>query len=739
MMPLPRLRACLPPLLSLLLAATVGAQEAPAPLEKVTAFQERADKFNAVLTVPTFETTPAEVKKSVDDTLATANAALDKIGKQSLGDVAFATTVGALDDAMYPVFVLSERLSLIQQTSPDEKLRDAAEASVKAVSDWTVAVDYRADVYKAIAAYAKTEPKLEGEEARLLADTMRDYRRAGLALSDADRKEVEAMRKELASLGTDFATNITNTNAFLTFTKAELAGVPEEFLNGSKVKVGDDQYKIATHETYQFGLVMDNAKNEDVRHKIYVARDSRAADKNVPIFNKMLSLRNRIALKLDYKSWADFQTEVKMVKNGATAENFIDDLIKQTQPKFDAEVAEMKSLKGADNNKSDLQSPIKSVSDWNYRHDIFVWDGRYYTNQLMKTRYQVDTEALRIYFPYQKVLEGMFRIYERDFGLKFTQVEAPYKWVPDLQMFVASDAKTGEPMGIFYLDMFPRNGKYGHFAEFGIIDGKALPDGKYQRPAVCLVCNFPPPADGKPSLLTHDDVTTVFHEFGHALHAMLTRARFGRYAGTNVPGDFVEAPSQMLENWPLDKNVLDQFAADYRDASKKIPTSVLDQLRAAQLATAGNYYHRQFAFAKLDLALHDPHPIDEPYDCVKVSNEILGKVYLPIDPKTSFIASFGHLAGGYDAGYYGYAWARTIAADMATVFRKSPGGFMDPNVGMRLRTEIYQPGNSRDVNESIEKFLGRPRSTEPFLENDLGLKPGNPKDADAPPPPTTVK
>ena len=429
-----------------------------------------------------------------------------------------------------------------------------------------------------------------------------------------------------------------------------------------------------------------------------------------------------------------------MAKTGAAAEGFIDELIAETQPKFDAEVAQMELLKVAGTGKANADPSPDHPPE-----GICTWDARYYTNQILKTRYQVDTEALRVYFPYQKVLAGMFRIYEHDFGLKFTQVEAPYKWVPDLQLFVTSDAKTGEPLGLFYLDMFPRQGKYGHFAEFGIIDGKQLDpaavaaanpaavagvapsdnppaDHVYQRPAVCLVCNFPPAADGKPSLLTHDDVTTVFHEFGHALHAMLTRARFGRYAGTNVPGDFVEAPSQMLENWPLDKNVLDQFAADYRDSSKKIPAETLDQLKAAQLATAGTFYHRQFAFAKFDLVLHGPHPADAPYDCVGVSNDILGKVYLPIDPKTAMIASFGHLAGGYDAGYYGYAWARAIAADMATVFRQAPGGFMDADVGLKLRTEIYQPGNSRDVGESVERFLGRPRSTEPFLENDLGLK-----------------
>ena len=303
----PALCACLPPLFSLLLAVAAGAQEPAAPLEKISVFQERAAKFNDLLTVPTFETTPAEVRKSVDDTLATANAALDKIGKQSLGDVAFATTVGALDDATYPVTLLGERLGLVQQTSPDEALRDAAEAGTKAVSDWTVAIDYREDVYQAVAAYAKTEPKLAGEEARLLADTLRDYRRAGLALPAGERQEVEAMRQEIASLGTDFGANVTRATAHVTFTRAELAGVPDDFLDSSKVKTGDDQYTVAADEVYQYGLVMDNAANEDTRHKVYAARDSRAKDRNVPIFNRMLSLRNRLALKLGYNSWAYFR------------------------------------------------------------------------------------------------------------------------------------------------------------------------------------------------------------------------------------------------------------------------------------------------------------------------------------------------------------------------------------------------------------------------------------------------
>ena len=237
-----------------------------------------------------------------------------------------------------------------------------------------------------------------------------------------------------------------------------------------------------------------------------------------------------------------------------------------------------------------------------------------------------------------------------------------------------TDAGTGEPLGMFYLDMFPREGKFNHFAQFDIISGKLLPDGKYQRPTVALLCNFPPPAADKPSLLSHQEVETLFHEFGHALHSIVTRAKYGRFAGTNVPRDFVEAPSQMLQNWVWDKKVLDTFAADYRDPSKKIPAEIIKKMNDAKLANAGVFYRRQFAFASLDLALHDVHPENEPYDCVAISNPILEKVFLPIDPSTTFVSYFGHL-NGYDAGYYGYAWADAIAGDMATVFEKAKEGY----------------------------------------------------------------
>src|SRR5262249_8436479 len=267
-------------------------------------------------------------------------------------------------------------------------------------------------------------------------------------------------------------------------------------------------------------------------------------------------------------------------------------------------------------------------------------------------KYNVDAEQLRVYFPYQKVLDGMFAIYQRIFGLKFEKIEPPYKWIEDLQLYAVSDAKTGEPLGLFYLDMFPREGKYNHFAQFGIIEGKLLPNGTYQRPVCALICNFPAPTKDHPSLMSHDEVETIFHEFGHAMHTILTRAQYSRFSGTSVPRDFVEAPSQMLENWAWDKTVLDTFAADYRDPSQKIAAEILSKLKESRLATEGSFYRRQLSFGITDLALHTRiHPANSK-DLLPMSNRILGDVFLPLPPNTAFVAYFGHIIG-YGAGYYG--------------------------------------------------------------------------------------
>ena len=688
-----------------------------ADLKTVDDFRAAAAKANAILTVPDWEQTPEAVETAMKNAINTANAALDQIGAQDLGKVTFKSTVVALDDVTYQASLAANKATIIKETNTNPVMRTAAENAVKAFQDWAVGIDYREDVYKAIKAFADTHPKLTGEDEKLLKETMRDYRRAGLDLPPDQRKDVEQLRKDLSKLGTDFDTNIVKASGPVMFSKADLDGLPESFFASPGIKTGDDVYTVMANVTWQFNTVEENAKNEATRKQLYLVRETLAKDENVSVLNQMLTLRNKIALRLGYKSWDDYQTEVKMAKTGVNAEKYINDLVTGIQPKFDAEVAEMQKMKAADTNDPNAK--------------IMVWDWRYYDNQRNKQKYAVDKEALRAYFPFQKVLDGMFNIYQSIFGLKFEKIAAPYKWIDDLQLYLVTDSATGEPLGMFYLDMFPREGKFNHFAQFDIISGKLLPNGKYQRPTVALLCNFPPAVGDAPSLMTHQDVETLFHEFGHALHSIVTRARYGRFAGTHVPGDFVEAPSQMLQNWVWDKKVLDTFAADYRDPSKKIPADIVKKLNDAKLANAGVFYRRQFAFASLDLALHDPHPEEMPYDSVAISNPILEKVFLPIDPSTTFVSYFGHL-NGYDAGYYGYAWADAIAADMATVFEKAKDRYLDKQAGMKLRHEIYEPGDSRDVNESIEKFLGRKQSIEPFLKK-IGIGGQDKKKAPAAP------
>ncbi len=678
-----------------------------APLRTVAEFQELAAPFHSEIEVPPFETTPDQIRAAATAGIAAGDAAIDRIARQNPAAATFASTFGALDDLESEAALVGSRIDFIQQSSPSKAVRDAAEEASKKMNEWTVGIEYREDLYAALRAFAATAPALAGEDRRLFDFTLRDYRRAGFELPPAERAQVEALRKQLTTLETDFGANIVNTRSPLVFTRAELAGLPDAFLATPGLKTGPDAYTVLVNVTPQRIMVEQNCSVAATRRRVTTAEYHLAQAVNVPLFNRIVALRAEIARKLKYASWDDYQIEVKMAQDGATATKFIEDLIRGIQPKFDAEVAEMRALKVAETGDPKAQIDF---SDW-----------RYYQNQVVKQKYTIDSEALRVYFQYEHVLQGMFAIYQSIFGLKFEQLQAPYVWADGVTLWGVTDAKTGEPMGLFYLDMFPREGKYNHFAEFSIQPGRLLPSGIYLRPTVALLCNFPPPGNGAPSLLDHEEVTTVFHEFGHAMHSILTRARHGRFSGTNVPGDFVEAPSQMLENWTYDKKVLDTFAADYRDPAKKVPAATLSRLKEVRLATIGVFYRRQLSFALLDLKLHGPRAAGAAVDCQAESNAVLGAVSFPPPEGSAFVAYFGHLAGGYDAGYYGYAWADAIAADMATVFEAAPDGFLDQGAGRRMREEVYSQGDTRDVSISIEKFLGRPRSIAPFLRK-LGIQ-----------------
>src|SRR5262249_34344616 len=397
-------------------------------------FRAAAEKAKAVLILPSWEQTPEAVDAMMNNAIAAANHALDKIGAQDLSKVTFKSTVVALDDLTWAAANAANKAVVTKESNTDAKIREAAENAVKTFQDWAVGIDYREDVYKALKAFADKKPKLSGEDKKLFDETMRDYRRAGLALPPDKRKEVEDLRKQLAKLGTDFDTNIVNAKTPVVFTKSELDGVPDSFFSSPGVKTGDDAYTVMSNVTWQFVTVQENAKSEATRKKLYATHDSLAKDTNRSVLNQMIDLRNKIAVRLGYKSWDDYQTEIKMAKNGAGARKYIDDLISGIQPKFAAEVDELQKMKA-----EDTHDPNAKVG---------VWDWRYYYNQLVKQKYAVDKEALRNFFPFQKVLEGMFNIYQSIFGLKFERIVAPYKWIDDPQLYMVTDAASGEPLGM---------------------------------------------------------------------------------------------------------------------------------------------------------------------------------------------------------------------------------------------------------------------------------------------------
>lgn len=670
-----------------------GASDA-ASLPEWTRFERRAARFGAVLEVPDFPATPEALTSAVDETLAGADAAFEVVAGQDPAFATFHGTLEAMDDASFPVVTTLNTLWLMKETNPDGAMREAATAEALRVQAWLVRTQYREDLYRVVSAFndlheAGKRSALGGPEAKLLRDTMRDYRRAGMTLDSGTRARVEELQNQLAALASRFDANVTNANVALSFTREDLEGFSDEML--ARYADGEGAYTLRATVTPEFVAVMENAAREETRRRMKAARYSVAMEENLPILDEIVGVREEIASLLGYPTWADYQIEPKMAKTYERALSFVADMTEGLGPKFDDEIAVLGAMKGAD-------------------AKIEIWDFRYYQNRLLKENFDIDSEALRAYFPFDRCLEGMFGVYEEIFGLEFTQVQPTNAWAEGVTLWVATDSASGAPLGMFYLDMFPREGKYNHFAQFDIIPGKRLRDGKYERPVVALVCNFTAPTEDAPSLISHDELQTLFHEFGHALHSILTQAGFVAQSGTNVPRDFVEAPSQMLEAWTWSPEVLDRFAGHWQNPADKVPAATLARMKEARLATIGVHYRRQLALATGDLRLHAGAGADS----ATVVNRAFADVFLPVPDGTAMAAYWGHLTG-YDAGYYGYAWADSIAADLESRFEGAPGGLMDIPTGMALRREVYSVGGSREIDESIEAFLGRERSLDPFL------------------------
>lgn len=653
-----------------------------------------------ILVPPQFERTPSEITANFEQEIQLAEARLNKIGKLSDQDISFENTVWELDDVLYQVGLFANRIALIKDVHPDPHMRSTATETLKRLQDWFISIEYREDIYRTIKALAEKKPILDTDQDKYLKELIRDYKRIGFELPLDQRTRVEHLRKELARLGTDFHNNIIQAQCPLRFSKEELEGVPEPFLE--QIKNEEGTYTVFANITYHYLTVMETAKNESVRKRLCTARFRLALENNAPLLKQILSLRRQIAKELGYSNWADYVIEVRMAQKAQRALHFCEELKKKLTRRYTRELNEMKQLKKDETGDSNAQ--------------VYIWDWNYFARKLKQTKYELDPEKIREYFQFEKVLSGMFDIFGTLFDLQFVEVSNAPIWHKDVKVFALIDKITASPLGLLYLDMFPREGKYNHFAQFSLVEGKQWRDGSYQRPVAALICNFTAPSENYPSLLKHEEVETLFHEFGHALHTLLTTARFARFSGTSVPRDFVEVPSQTLEEWVWRPEALSKFAVHYQKGTP-LPKDLIERLEKSRLETIGGFYRRQMAFALTDLLLHIA---DEAIaDPISFANRCFTETFLPVPEDTGFVTYFGHLVG-YDASYYSYAWSDVLVANILEVFDKAHNGYFDKEVARRFRREILEVGDSRPVEVSLECFLGKGWSIDSFL-NRYGL------------------
>ncbi|MEQ1917701.1 MAG: M3 family metallopeptidase [Elusimicrobiota bacterium] len=648
-----------------------------------------------------YEPTASELVEDCRSAKKRAESALEAVVRMPASNRTFDNTPAALDQIASDLSDSTASDTFLKYVSISSSVRDAGNECETLLGQFSVDMYSREDLYKALKEYASQGEALTGESKRLVDKELLDFKRSGLELTKEKRQEVTVLRKKLVELEATFGKNIHEFKDFATFDQSELGGLPEDFV--ARLEKIDGRYKVGLDYPDYFPF-MENSSNPAARRVMEGKFNDRAARLNLSVLQDVLTLRRKAAKLLGYPTHAHFVLEDRMAKDPKIVASFITRLRKKLQILGADELEVLKSLKFVFEGKA---------SDGRFS----AWDWRYYDNQLKKAKYAVDNQKIKEYFPADYVTEQMLAVYQKLLGLKFRQVTDGATWHPDVKLFEITDAAGGEPIAYFYLDLFPREGKYKHAAAFSMITGRRLPDGRYQKPVSSMVANFNKSTKDRPSLLTHDEVETFFHEFGHIMHQTLTKARFGRFSGSATARDFVEAPSQMLENWVWDGEVLQALSGHYLDHSKKLPNELLGKMLAAKNVNSGLVNLRQLLFGSVDQLYHGTPPSDTTAAYARLAADIS---MIPTTPGTHPEASFGHLMG-YDSGYYGYMWSKVYAEDMFSRFKAD--GVLNPVLGRRYRTEILERGSSRDEMESLKAFLGREPNEDAFLES-IGLKPG---------------
>lgn len=587
----------------------------------------------------------------------------------------------------------------LSYVSTDKKFRDAANDLQMQISQYMVDVATRRDVYKAIREYTDTNPRLDPVQAKLVKEMLIGFKNSGMDLNDADLEKFKALNKEKAEYIIKFDKNIQEYKDPLAVTQEQLKGLGEDYIK--KLSKTDDGKYLVTLDYPDYVPFMQNADDEQARKELEFKFNRRGGQENVELLEKTLTLRREIARLLGYKNHAELRLEDRMAKNPKTVMAFLKDLQKKLKPLGKKEDKEMIAYKNSKTGKNS--------------RTLYSWESGYWSNKFRKENLELDSEKIKEYFPSQVVIDGMLDLFGGVFGITFEPVDIPV-WHPDVKAFKIKDKASGELVAYFYMDLYPREGKYKHAACFGLVEGEEKQDGTYQIPFVAIVANLNKPSGDTPSLLKHSEVETLFHEFGHVLHNALTKAKYSAFSGTSVSWDFVEAPSQMLERWAWDPQVLKKISRHYQ-TGEALPDDLIKRMIAAKNFGAGGMYLRQDFFAQYDMTLHTA---DTTPDTTKLYFELTKKIRgLPLTKGTIPQASFGHIMGGYDAGYYGYLWSEVIAEDFFGEFKKN--GIFNPETGLKFRREMLEKGGTLDEEKMVENFLGRPADNKPFLKS-IGLE-----------------
>ena len=661
----------------------------------------------AELETPDWAGTDADaIRRGVGDAIDEAERRVDAIASVPDGARTFGNTMLVLDEIGDIIGQASGRFGFLAQVAADAELRAAAHEEEQRLDVFAAGLGFREELDRALKAYAaraETEA-LPDDAARLLEFALRDFRRNGFDLPAEQRGAVRELHERLVRLGIQFRRNIDDYEDAIHVSRAQLAGLPDSYIERLRTSDEDDTDKT---ERYRVSLdypelhpFLDSADDGDLRRELFLKNHNKAADDNIELLEEAIGVRDEIARRLGYLSWAAYVLELRMAKSPDNVLEFLTDLETRLAPKLADDLA---LLQREQERRTGAGGPVK------------IWDWRYYTNRLLLEEHRVDPFEVAAYFPLEAVLEGMFDVYQRLVGVRFVARPdaAAQAWHPDARPYDIVDAAGGQPLARFYMDLHPRPGKFGHAAAFTLRGGRETPDGGYQQPISAIVANFTRPTPDSPSLLRHGEVITLFHEFGHILHQTLTRARFTRFSGTRVERDFVEAPSQMLEHWCWERDVLAGFSRHWQTGDP-LPDDLLERMIATKHVSSGVANLRQVYFARLDLAYHSQ---GEQKDTDAIARELHPITGFEFPEETHFQAGFGHLFG-YDAGYYGYLWSRVYGDDMFTRFE---GAASSPQViGREYRRQILEPGGARDGETLVKSFLGREPTPDAFLR-ELGV------------------